>query len=102
MNADEEVGKGCVGKGGRGRKLKKLEIDRKSKRCGEEHGWEVKKNRAQESIVKPEEKSTLLRNAARQSEKLGKHQRQEINLGGRTRTGEKRIKLRRIKRSPPS
>lgn len=41
MNADEEVGKGCVGKGERGRKLKKLEIDRKSKRCGEEHGWEV-------------------------------------------------------------
>ena len=53
------------------------------------------KNRAQESIVKPEEKSTPLRNTARQSEKLRKHRRQEINLGGRTRTGEKRIKLRR-------
>lgn len=60
------------------------------------------KNRAQESIVKPEEKSTPLRNTARQSEKLRKHRRQEINLGGRTQTGEKRIRLRRIKRSPPS
>lgn len=27
----------------KGKKAEELEIDRKSKRCGEEHGWGVKK-----------------------------------------------------------